>query len=77
MTQPTTTTSEQLRKAVLEDLDYSASVGACLIGVSVEGDCATLTGQVATYPETLLAAKVAVHVPGVEAVAQELSVKST
>ena len=51
------------------------SVDSASIGVSVEGGCVTPTGSVSTYPEMLLAAKAALQVRGITAVAQELTVR--
>jgi osmotically-inducible protein OsmY len=74
-TTPTPNNSRQLRKSVLDELHSTSSVNSTSVGVSVDGECATLTGSVPTYPETLLTAKAALHVDGINTVAQELTVR--
>ena len=75
MTQTTSRTSEQLRNSVLDELRWMPSVDSGRIGVSVDGGCVVLTGSVPTYPEMLLAAKAALQVRGITAVAQEMTVQ--
>ena len=75
MTQPTRSSSELLRDAVLAELQWMPSVDSTRIGVSVDGACVTLTGSVPTYPETLLAVKATLAVRGIAAVAQEMTVR--
>ena len=71
----TRSTSEQLRTSVQDELHWTPSVDSAAIQVSVDGGCATLTGSVPTYPETLLAVKAALQIRGITAVAQELTVR--
>ncbi len=75
MTQTSLHSSEHLRTSVLDELRWLPSVDSDRIEVSVDGGCVTLTGSVPTYPETLLAAKAALQVRGIMAVAQELKVR--
>jgi osmotically-inducible protein OsmY len=75
MTQTTRRTDEEVRNAVIDELRWLSSVDASHIAVAVDGGCVTLSGEVGTYPETLLAAKAALHVRGITAVAQEVTVR--
>lgn len=65
----------QLQSAVIDELNWLSSLDSAHIGVFVDGGAVTLTGTVGTYPETLLAAKAALSVRGVTAIAQELTVR--
>jgi hypothetical protein len=62
----------QLRKDVLDELEFEPSVNAALIGVAVERGAVTLTGHVSTYPEKLAAVKAVRRVKGVRAIADEI-----
>ncbi len=75
MTQTIDQTNELLRDAVLAELRWVPNVDSDHIAVSVDGGCVTLTGFVPTYPETLLAAKAALTVRGITAVAREITVR--
>lgn len=68
-------TDQQLQDAVNDELRWTPSVDSSHIHVAVAGGTATLTGHVATYPETLLAARAALRVRGIVAVAQEIAVR--
>ncbi|MET3804066.1 osmotically-inducible protein OsmY [Nakamurella sp. UYEF19] len=68
-------TDQQLQDAVTDELRWTPSVNSAQIRVVVAGGTATLSGQVATYPETLLAARSALQVRGIVAVAQEITVR--
>jgi osmotically-inducible protein OsmY len=65
----------QLRKDVLDELEFEPSVNAALIGVAVERGAVTLTGHVSTYPEKLVAVKAVRRVKGVPAIADEIEVR--
>lgn len=65
----------QLRKDVLDELEFEPRVNAALIGVAVERGAVTLTGHVSTYPEKLAAVKAVRRVKGVRAIADEIEVR--
>jgi osmotically-inducible protein OsmY len=75
MTQTRHRTDLQLEHAIFDELRWTPSVNSARIRVAVVDGTATLSGEVATYPETMLAAKAALRVRGVRAVAQELAVR--
>lgn len=75
MTQTIDQSNELLRTAVLAELQWVPNVDSDHIAVSVDGSCVTLSGSVPTYPETLQAAKAALAVRGITAVAQEICVR--
>jgi osmotically-inducible protein OsmY len=64
-----------LRQRVLDELEFEPSVDAAHIGVSVRNGIVTLTGHVESYVEKFAAERVARHVRGVKAVAQEITVE--
>ena len=74
MTYTTPDTNAERAAAVMDELQSLSNIENEHIGVAVDGGTVTLTGRVGTYPETLLAAKAALSVEGVTAVAQELTV---
>src|SRR3974390_2241517 len=65
----------QLRRDVLDELEFEPSVNAALIGVAVERGTVTLIGHVSTYPEKLAAVKAVRRVKGVRAIADEIEVR--
>jgi osmotically-inducible protein OsmY len=66
---------KQLRKNVIEELDFEPSIDAANIGVAAEDGVVTLSGHVATYLEKLAAERAAWRVRGVRAIAQEIEVR--
>ncbi|MBN9096674.1 MAG: BON domain-containing protein [Pseudonocardia sp.] len=66
-----------LKSAVVQELEWTPGVDSTHIGVSVDGGAVTLSGEVATYPEKLLAANAVQRVHGVTAIAQEITVRVT
>ncbi len=66
---------QQLSRAVTEELRWTPSVDSTHIRVVVEGGTARLSGEVGTYPETLLAAKAAMRVRGILAVSGDIAVR--
>lgn len=64
-----------LRKDVLDELEWNPEVDASRIGVSVDGDVVTLTGHVNSYAERWNAEKIAKHVHGVKALANDIEVR--
>lgn len=77
MTQTLTRPDADLKRAVLEELQWIAGLDSTHINVDVVGAAATLTGEVGSYPEKLLAAKAAQRVHGVLGVAQEIVVRGS
>jgi osmotically-inducible protein OsmY len=75
MTRTLLRTDAQLKSAVAEELQWLSGIDSAHIGVFVQDGAVTLTGTVGTYPETLLAAKAALSVRGVTAIAQEINVR--
>ena len=62
MTQTRHRTDLQLEHAIFDELRWTPSVKSARIRVAVVDGTATLSGEVATYPETMLAAKAALRV---------------
>jgi osmotically-inducible protein OsmY len=65
----------ELRRDVLDELEWEPSVDAAQIGAAVERGVVTLTGAVKSYAEKLAAARVAERVRGVKAVANDIEVR--
>ena len=65
---------KELQEGVLKALDWEPSVNAAQIGVTVDEGVVTLTGQVATLMQKWTAEKIARHVWGVRAIANDLTV---
>ena len=68
------TTDRDLQESVLRALEYEPGLDAAKIGVSVAQGIVTLQGAVKTYFHKLTAERVAQHVFGVRAVANDLTV---
>jgi len=65
----------QLRRNILDELDYEPSVDAANIGVAVENGVVTLTGHVPRYAEKLAAERAVRRVRGVRAIAEEIEIR--
>ena len=65
----------QIRRDILDELEFEPRVDAAHIGVAVEDGVATLTGHVTSFVEKLAAEKAALRVKGVRAIAQEIEVR--
>lgn len=76
MTQTMKSTDAELKEAVIVELSWLPSIDSSHIGVTADDGAITLTGQVHSYPEKVAAAKAALRVRGVHALAQEISVHS-
>lgn len=75
---PTLSRSDaDLKTAVVDELGWTPAVDSTHIGVAVDGGAVTLSGEVATYPEKLLAGRAVQRVHGVTAIAQEITVRLT
>ena len=68
-------TDKDLQAHVQNSLEWEPSVDAKDIGVSVDKGVVTLRGNVASYAEKINAERVALHVYGVKAVANDLVVR--
>ena len=65
----------QLRRNILDELDYEPSVDAANIGVAVKGGIVTLTGHVPSYAEKVAAERAVRRVRGVRAIAEEIEIR--
>lgn len=68
-------TDRELQQHVQIALDWEPSVDAADVGVTVDSGVVTLRGDVKSYAEKEIAERVALHVYGVSAVANDLSVR--
>jgi osmotically-inducible protein OsmY len=68
-------TDPQLQQHVVSALDWDPSVDAADIGVTVENGVVTLRGDVTSFLEKEAADRIALHVYGVKAVANDLRVQ--
>lgn len=69
------TSDHQLRRDVLDELDFEPSVNAAHIGVSASAGVVTLAGFVSSYGEKLAAERAVRRVKGVKAIAEEIEVR--
>ena len=65
----------ELRKAVLDELDWEPRINSSRIGVRLEDGIVTLSGEVESYAEKETAFRAASRVFGVRGVADELKVR--
>jgi len=65
-----------LRRHVIDELEFEPSVDAANIGVAAENGIITLTGHVASYAEKFAAERAAQRVKGVRGIAQEIEVRT-
>ena len=68
-------TNEDLRRKILEELEWDPSVDATSVGVAVRGNVVTLTGHVGSLAEKLAAEQAVKRVHGVRAIAEEMEVR--
>jgi len=68
-------TDAQLRKDIIDELDWDPSVNATHVGVAVDRGVVTLTGHIETYAEKAAIERVLQRIQGVAAIALELDVK--
>jgi len=64
-----------LKKAVLDELSWEASVNAAHIGVTANAGIVTLSGHVENYAQKVAAERATSRVKGVKAMAEEIEVK--
>jgi osmotically-inducible protein OsmY len=65
----------ELRRDILDELEWEPSVDAAEIGVMVHGGIVTLAGPVTSYTEKLAAERIVRRVKGVKAIANDLEVR--
>jgi hypothetical protein len=65
----------ELRKRVLEELEFEPSIDAAHIGVAAENGIVTLSGHVGSYVEKFEVERAVRRIKGVTAVAEELEVR--
>ncbi len=75
MTQTLHRTDAELKKAIVDELAWTPGMNSTNVGVSVNQGAVTLSGEVNSYPEKLLAEKAASAVRGVTAFAEEITVR--
>ncbi|WP_028079586.1 BON domain-containing protein [Solimonas soli] len=68
-------TDMQIRKDVLDELEWDPAIDAAGVGVEVRNGVVTLSGHLRSYPEKLAAERAAQRVSGVKAVAVEADVR--
>lgn len=68
-------TDAQLRKDIIDELDWDPSFNAAHVGVAVDRGVVTLTGHIDTYAEKAAIERAVQRVSGVAAIALELDVK--
>ncbi len=66
----------ELRRAVLDELEYCPQLTAQTIGVAVEDGVVSLTGHVPTYGQKLIVERAVQSLKGVKAIAEDLEVRS-
>lgn len=65
----------ELRKRVLEELEFEPSINASHIGVAVEQGVVSLTGHVASYVEKFEVERAVRRIKGVTAIAEQIEVR--
>jgi osmotically-inducible protein OsmY len=66
----------ELRRMILDELEFQPNIDAAAIGVAVENGVVSLTGHVKTYAQKFAAERAVKGVKGVKAVAEEIKVVS-
>ncbi len=64
-----------LRRDVLDELEWEPSIDAAEIGVASHNGIVTLTGDVKSYAEKLTAERVTKRIQGVKAIANDINVR--
>jgi osmotically-inducible protein OsmY len=65
----------ELRKRIVEELDFDPSINATHVGVAVEDGVVTLSGHVASYAEKIEVERAVRRIKGVTAIAEEIEVR--
>lgn len=68
-------TDADLKRSVIEELDWDPAINATAVGVSVKDGVVTLTGHLDSYGEKFAIEKALRRVAGVKAIALELDIK--
>jgi len=68
-------TNKDLRKRVLDELDWEPSIDSADIGLAVKDGVVTLTGHVPTYAQKRTAERTVIRLSGVKGVANDIEVK--
>jgi osmotically-inducible protein OsmY len=69
------TEDAQLRKRVLDELEFEPSINAAHIGVAVEDGIVSLSGRVASYAEKFEVERAVRRIKGVTAIAERIDVR--
>lgn len=64
----------ELRRAILDELEFQPLIDARAIGVAIEDGVVCLTGHVGTYAEKIAAERAVQSIKGVKALAEEIEV---
>lgn len=67
---------EELRRHVLDALEFDPRIDASGIGVAASAGVVTLTGHVSSYSEKYDAERIVSHLKGVKGIAQDLEVRT-
>ena len=65
----------EIRRKVTAELEWDPSIDATAIGVAVKDGVVTLSGSVVSYSQKKEAERITKRVPGVKAVAEDLTIK--
>ena len=76
MTQTLRRSDSEIKSAVVDELEWTPSVDSTHVGVAVDEGAVTLSGEVGSYLEKLMATKATQRVHGVTAIAQEITVRT-
>jgi len=68
-------TDLELRRAILDELEFQPHIDARSIGVAIKDGVVCLTGHVSTYAEKFAAERAVKNVKGVKALAEEIEVR--
>ena len=66
---------KELRLDILEELDLEPSFDAADIGVAVDGNVVTLTGNVRSFSDKVTVRDIVERIPGVRAIADDIEVR--
>lgn len=68
-------TDIELRRNVIEELEWEPSIDAAQIGVTARAGIVTLTGTVKNYTEKMAAERVTKRLQGIKAIANDIEVR--
>jgi osmotically-inducible protein OsmY len=75
MTQKPKRTDADLKSDIVDELRWTPNLDSASIGVAVSHGAVTLSGEVDSYPELVIAEQAALRVSGVTALAEEITVR--